>query len=193
MANLTKQKLRTQVLHSRAKRAEVGSDQSAKEYLKHDWTSFIVGQKVGCFASLPDEPNTFELRTHLAKLGYELFLPILAPGNSLIWAADLPPYEVNKFGIEQPASTDKDSVVATSALTTIIIPALAVDRLGNRLGRGGGFYDRTLAGLPKFAQGGPRRISLVFDDEVFDSLPTESHDCPVDLIVTPSRFIEVSS
>lgn len=193
MAHTSKQELRAQILNSRAMRVESRVDESADNYLKHDWARFIVGQKVGCYASLPDEPNTFELRKHLATLGYKLFLPILAPGNSLIWAADSPPYEVNKFGIEEPASIDQNSVVATSVLTTIIVPALAVDQVGNRLGRGGGFYDRALAGLPKFVQGGPIKICLVFDSEVLDLLPTEPHDCSIDLIVTPSRFIEVSS
>ena len=78
--------------------------------------------------------------------------------------------------------------VANDTIDLILVPALAVDRSGNRLGKGKGFYDRFLAECNH-----PKLIAVVFDDEVFDSIPTEPFDKPVDGVVTPSGWWLVQS
>jgi 5-formyltetrahydrofolate cyclo-ligase len=72
-------------------------------------------------------------------------------------------------------------VVATAAV--MLVPALAVDRRGRRLGRGGGFYDRT---LPLCARGA-RLVAVVRDDEVLDEVPDEPHDVPMTHVLTPGE------
>jgi 5-formyltetrahydrofolate cyclo-ligase len=64
-----------------------------------------------------------------------------------------------------------------------VVPALAVDREGVRLGRGAGFYDRSLG----LAHAAARLIAMVRDDELLDHLPAESHDVPMTHAVTPGR------
>jgi 5-formyltetrahydrofolate cyclo-ligase len=65
----------------------------------------------------------------------------------------------------------------------LLIPAAAVDRTGMRMGWGRGYFDRALASLE---EPGPA-FAVVFDDELLESVPSESHDRPVDGVVTPSR------
>ena len=65
----------------------------------------------------------------------------------------------------------------------VLVPALAVDRRGVRLGRGRGFYDRSLA----VAEPAARLIAMVRDEELLDELPSEPHDVPMTHVITPSR------
>jgi len=64
------------------------------------------------------------------------------------------------------------------------VPALAVDRSGHRLGRGGGFYDRWLPSTP-----GGSVLAVVFDEEVIEHVPREPHDRTVDAALTPSGVV----
>ncbi len=77
-----------------------------------------------------------------------------------------------------------DANIPPSAPDVIILPAVAVDRHGNRLGRGAGWYDRLLANYPSAIS-----ITPVYDVQLLDSIPHEAHDRLVDIIVTPSRTI----
>lgn len=70
--------------------------------------------------------------------------------------------------------------------TTVLLPALGVSRTGVRIGRGAGYYDRSLGAFTG------RRVAVVYDDEVVDSLPAEPTDVPVDAALTPSGLIEFS-
>ena len=71
--------------------------------------------------------------------------------------------------------------------SVIILPLLAFDASGARLGRGGGHYDRTLAGLRKKYH--VRAIGLAFDEQMVEKCPVEPHDAPLDMVVTPTRII----
>jgi 5-formyltetrahydrofolate cyclo-ligase len=71
--------------------------------------------------------------------------------------------------------------------SVIILPLLAFDATGARLGRGGGHYDRTLAGLRKKSH--LRAIGLAFDEQMVEKCPVEPHDAPLDMVVTPMRAI----
>lgn len=88
-------------------------------------------------------------------------------------------------GIEEPTGspTTLDSVQA------IIIPALAATTAGERLGQGGGHYDRALEHVPRHADGGPLLIGLVFDGEVYEKAtwPVEQHDVRLDIVVQVQR------
>ena len=70
-------------------------------------------------------------------------------------------------------------------IDVVLVPAVAFDRRGYRLGYGGGFYDRFLARLPE----GPLRIGVAFDEQLIDEVPAEAHDEPVDLVVTPGAVL----
>jgi 5-formyltetrahydrofolate cyclo-ligase len=110
-------------------------------------------------------------------------------GNTLAWGYDDDALTQNSYGILEPTISQID----LSSAGAIIIPALRVGLNGTRLGRGAGYYDRALANLLPHRQGGPLRICLVFDDEVDDSVPSESHDASIDVIVTPTAVTWVAT
>ncbi len=85
------------------------------------------------------------------------------------------------FGVMEP----RDSAIAAdgSPFDLILVPGMAFDRSGGRLGRGKGYYDRYLAAASGFKAG------VCFDDQVVGEIPREAHDVPMDALVTPSGII----
>jgi len=76
--------------------------------------------------------------------------------------------------------------VPLTQIDVVLVPGLAFDRFGNRLGRGKGYYDRFLRRLPT----GTLTIGLAFDGMIHDQIPHDKNDCPVNMIVTESRMFE---
>lgn len=119
----------------------------------------------------------------------EVFLPVLhpdAPGHLLFqrYTAASPMIR-NRYGIPEP-ELDPSQVLPHDALDIICTPLVAFDGAGNRLGMGGGYYDRTLAGWHD--QGvGPRPLGLAHDCQQVDEVPQEQWDVPLPEIITPSR------
>lgn len=91
-----------------------------------------------------------------------------------------------KFGVPEPA---EGPVWPVEDIDLIIVPALAYDRGGARLGRGGGFYDRLLS------EPGARAITcgLGFSEQLIDKLPADKHDQPVDILVTDTEVLRFAN
>ncbi|MER6115610.1 5-formyltetrahydrofolate cyclo-ligase [Streptomyces sp. NPDC001743] len=141
---------------------------------------------VAAYVSVGREPGTRALLDALRSRGVRVLLPVLLADNDLDWA----PYEGAESlrkagrGLLEPAGKrlGPDAVLAAEA---VLLPGLAVDTRGMRLGRGGGSYDRVLARLAA-AGAHPALIVLLYDDEVAARVPEEPHDHPVDAVVTPA-------
>ena len=187
MVSRSKDTVREQSISARSARSSAEISAAGIAIANHDWAAMCPGQLVTCFVSMATELPTTEIRTKLRELGKDVALPIMKPGRALAWGFDGTDLVKNNYGIFEPAPAEIDIAKASA----ILIPALRVGRDGSRLGRGAGYYDRALAKVPTHDAGGPIRICLVFDDEVDDSVPSEPHDAPVDLIVTPSQVIYV--
>lgn len=141
---------------------------------------------VAAYLSVGDEPPTRELVAALADAGVRVLLPVIDAAG-LDWAAysgdtDLAP---GPLGIVEPTGSRLGSAGLASA-TVVIVPALAVDRRGNRLGRGRGFYDRALAGVTVPV------VAVLYDDELVDAIPSEPHDRRVDAVLQPQGFTSSS-
>jgi len=143
---------------------------------------------VACYLSRPEEPDTQPLITACQARGLGVLVPILGasayPGDPMTWAllqAD-DPVERGPFGIAQPQTVVSMPV---EQVQVMIIPALAVDAAGNRLGQGGGYFDRALSGIRSWQSGGPLRMGWVFADEFLPALPAQDHDERIDVVVTP--------
>ncbi len=95
--------------------------------------------------------------------------------------------QTNRFGIEEPA-LDCTGVIPVAELDVILMPLVGFDADGNRLGMGGGFYDRTLAQRHRWPAR-PALIGIAHDCQQVESLPVASWDVPLDAIVTPSQVI----
>lgn len=96
------------------------------------------------------------------------------------------PLERGPFGVLEPVA---DARTVTPDL--VLVPLVAADRTGGRLGYGKGYYDRTLAGLR--AAGRVRAIGLAFDEQLVDAIGVESHDQPLDWIITPTEVIKIGN
>ncbi|WP_211198937.1 5-formyltetrahydrofolate cyclo-ligase [Phytoactinopolyspora limicola] len=139
---------------------------------------------VAAYVSVGDEPGTGPLIEELSERGIDILLPVLQPDFDLDWAPYRGPSALVKAsrGLLEPAgpTAGPESVLEVDA---VILPALAVDRRGTRLGQGGGCYDRVLARLG----GSKPAYVLLHDGELLDMpIPREPHDVPVDTVVTPS-------
>lgn len=88
----------------------------------------------------------------------------------------------NRFGIEEPDCTQEKSIAIT-ALDLMFLPLVTFDKNGNRLGRGAGYYDRTLASLQHSAKK-PLLIGIAYEFQRVDTLPAETWDIPLNLVVT---------
>jgi 5-formyltetrahydrofolate cyclo-ligase len=130
--------------------------------------------RVAAYASIGTEPPTGAV---LAAL-HHVLLPVLGTDGDLDWAAgtDLAP---TARGLLEPTGPPLGSN-AIAECDVVLVPALAVDREGNRLGRGGGSYDRALRRATGLT------IAVLYDGERVESLPVEAHDIPVRAVVTPS-------
>ena len=147
-----------------------------------------TARTVAAYASYSIEPGTGPLRAALRSRGIRVLLPVLLPDNDLDWVedrADTLAGDLCAVSTALPAALLGPEAVSTADL--VVCPATAATPDGDRLGKGGGSYDRVLARLD------PRAlvVALVYDDEVAAALPTQSHDRPVDVVVTPTRTLRV--
>ncbi len=136
---------------------------------------------VAAYFSTASEPSTDELLDELWSRDIQVLTPKVE-GNSLIWidTERSTPLEYGPYGIREAQS---ELLVDLSQAQAILIPALAIDPMGHRLGQGGGYYDRALSQFTS----PPLLIAVVHDDEDQRDIPVESHDARVDVVVTDSR------
>lgn len=131
-----------------------------------------------------DEPGSPELLDGLVHRGCRVLLPVVASLRPLQWAEYTGAGSLQRgpLGLFEPTGPLLGCAAITTAVL-VLVPALAVDRTGVRLGRGGGHYDRT---LPMATPGTPL-VAIVRDDEVLAALPVQPHDIPVTAALTPGR------
>ena len=141
---------------------------------------------IAAYYSLSSEPDTHGLVYALWKRGGYVLLPLLRPDADLDWASYEGPDSLRPGprGLAEPGEPPR-GMDAVARADLVLVPALAVDRGGVRLGRGGGSYDRALA---RVAPGIPT-IALLYDGELLDEVPADDHDQRVRLVARPSAGI----
>ena len=147
-----------------------------------DFLKVPPGTIVSGFAAIRDEINPAGLLTWLHAEGFRLALPVMVgKGLPLLMRAWAPGdvMEPAQWGIAEPLE-DKPEVEPD----VVLVPLLAFDVLGHRLGYGGGFYDRTLAKLK--AKKPVVAIGIGYDEQRVDAVPVESYDQRLDWVLTPS-------
>jgi 5-formyltetrahydrofolate cyclo-ligase len=130
------------------------------------------GFVVAAYVSTGSEPGSGPLIEALARAGARVIVPVLLADRDLDWATTDDPQ--TSLGVD-----------AIADASVVLVPALAVDRSGHRLGRGGGSYDRALTRVSP----GQTVLAVVHDVEVLDAIPVEEHDRPVDGALTPSGVL----
>ena len=145
---------------------------------------------VAAYVSVGSEPGTLALLDALRARGVQVLLPALLPDNDLDWGAYTGEDSLarvqhgGKMALFEPVGERLGPDAVTTA-DVVLLPGLAVDARGMRLGRGGGSYDRVLTRLER-AGADPALVVLLYDTEVVERVPAEAHDRPVGAVVTPS-------
>ena len=141
---------------------------------------------IAAYYSVGAEPDTRGLVYALWKRGTYVLLPLLRPDGDLDWASYEGPDSLvpGPRGLAEPGEPPRGADAVARA-DVVLVPALAVDRAGHRIGRGGGSFDRALARV------GPLIpvIALLYDDELVGRVPVEPHDVPVRSAVRPGHGV----
>jgi 5-formyltetrahydrofolate cyclo-ligase len=144
------------------------------------WAQLHHHTTVAAYLAVGSEPATAPLLDQLRDGGVRVLLPVM-DGPTLTWAAYSGALAAGPLGINEPVGP-RLGADAILDVDVVIAPALAVDRHGNRLGRGRGYYDRALAKVTAPI------IAIVYDDELLAEVPTEGHDRRVTGVLRPAGF-----
>lgn len=145
------------------------------------WRPVRDAATVAAYVSVGSEPGTGLLLDALVAAGKRVLLPVLRPDNDLDWGLYTGPAGIVKAvrGLYEPAGA-RLGLDAVRTADMVFVPGLAVSPTGDRLGRGGGSYDRSLARVPP---GTPLAV-LLYDDEVGLTVPRDPHDVRVGFALT---------
>lgn len=150
------------------------------EALEHS-AAFVVAERILMYHSLPDELPTVEFIDKWSGKK-QIFLPRVNGVNLELLPYDRSRMHIGAFQIEEP---DGEDPVPVEQMELIVVPGVAFDRRGNRVGRGKGFYDRLLQETKATT------IGIGFDFQLFDEVPAEPHDAPLDCIITETSRIAI--
>lgn len=112
-------------------------------------------------------------------------IPVYNEASKMYEMAEITPstdFILGHYGIREPVSP---RLIPLNEIDIITVPGIAFDHTGNRLGRGGGFYDRMLSGFKG------SRIAVAFDFQMYDQIPIEPHDKPVNTVITEIKVLNV--
>ena len=186
MATTPKSLLRSELLAARRAVPEAVRQAESERFCSHLGETVDGADIVCAYVPIGPEPGSPEILDVLAGLCGTVLLPVARTGPdgehlALQWGRyDRGSLVAGPFGTREPAGPWlPPSAVATAGV--VLVPALAVDRNGVRLGRGGGFYDRSLGRC----RPGTRVVAMVRDSELVDELPGDPHDVPVTHALTP--------
>lgn len=143
-------------------------------------------RRAGCLAiyvSVRNEVRTHSLIESALGSGKRIAVPVALPNRMLVHREirNLTELMPSPLGLMEP-SGETGSVVPPCAFDVIVVPGLAFDRTGNRIGFGAGYYDRFLSLTPAI------KIGLAFDFQLFDRLPADPRDVSMDLVITESEI-----
>lgn len=187
---LQRQEIRQQVRHLRRAMTDEQQAQAAEQLaeLALNYAPLSAARNIALFLSVDGELNTRPLIARLWHLKKAVYLPVLhpfSPGNLLFlrYSPDTPLLP-NKLRIPEPP-LDIRQLITLDQLDLMLVPLVAFDQHGQRLGMGGGFYDRT---LQNWRQHGFLPVGLAHDCQQVDSLPVAEWDVLLPAVMTPSKL-----
>ena len=147
---------------------------------------FATAPRLLVYVSKETEVDTHGLIQQLLAMGRQVCVPWFDSERERYVASALHDFgqdlATGKFGILEP-KPEAVRPVASEGIDAALVPGLAFDETGNRLGRGRGYFDRLLQDL------GGATIALAYDFQVVPEVPVEAHDTPLDFVVTENRVI----
>ncbi len=149
---------------------------------------FVDGALIAGFYPRSDEINILPLLESLSKQGAKLCLPRINEDNNI----DFHEYEIGEKLIAAPFGLlEPDESRAVVCPDIILVPLLAFDSKGNRIGYGKGHYDKAISKLALNQK--TTLIGIAFDEQEFDEIPAEAHDQKLNYLLTPSGFRNLSN
>lgn len=144
---------------------------------------FANASTVGCYMALPREVRLDAVMEQCRRTGKTVTVPAWRLDSKTYGMARLDPGAAmtsGLLGIAEPASPEW-----VESVDLVLVPGVAFDTHGRRLGRGGGYYDRILSGLDRRTM----MVGVAFDFQVVSRVPVEAHDVRVDVVVTETRCL----
>lgn len=190
-----KASLRSEIRRQRQQRSERRLAEHAQALRDHvlQLPSVDAAKCVSVYASRPHEPGTLPLIEALHQRGVRVLIPVLGDGLQRGWALYGGADDLVERAPGRPPEPSSDFLPsdALNEADVVVVPALAVDTSGTRLGQGGGWYDRVLSDV----RDGIPVVALTFTGEVHDAgtapLPREAHDMGVAGVITPDGYQEL--
>jgi len=188
---LEKTAIRKQILKKSKCLADEKKEIAESKMLKHlkNWDLFEQAQSIHIFISKNNEPNTFQIIDFCWKLGKQISVPCVMTDTDDLFHSKLSSFRnlsKGPFGVLEPSHTERIESTPES-FDIIIIPGVAFDRHGGRIGHGKGFYDKFLPQTKAY------RLALAFDFQVLEKIPLEKHDESVHGILTESGIIMIDN
>ena len=188
---LDKKKTRQRVLQQRRAFSATEKTPAEQRMLKflQSWEIFRQAKTIHIFISKTDEPDTVPIIECAWESGKTVAVPCVVPDSFELFHSQLKSFEdlsSGALGVLEPSPEGRIAMNPES-FDLVIIPGVAFDRQGGRLGYGKGYYDRFLEQTAAF------RLALAFNFQVLEKVPTEKHDVPMNGILTESGIIEVNN
>lgn len=176
---------RRQALDDGSQRSDVIHRRLLAEFPIREDTTWLI------YVSLRNEVKTMGILEEVLQKKGQVVVPYCLSNNELglFLLSDLQQLEQGSFGIREPiAALRAERTVSPDTLDIVVMPGVAFDRRGNRIGYGKGYFDRLLKKL----RGDCTKVGLAFDCQIFAEIPIEEHDLPVDHLITETQSIRCS-
>jgi len=150
---------------------------------------FVDAEAVMLFASFRTEVDTFPIIEKALQEGKKVALPRVNKSEGMLelyYIESIEQLEPGYMKIKEPVPAPERIALAED-MEIIVLPGVAFDEKGGRIGYGGGYYDRLLDSLKKV----PLLIAVAYEEQIVDEIPVEQHDKRVQIIITEKRIIEV--
>lgn len=180
----------------RSQLSEAGQEEATQALARHSGPLLEevfdgVPGTVAAYLSLGAEPGTAQLLELLVEKGYDVVVPVCESAYRLSWTHWSPDVELApspRSWVSEPVGP-RIEFDDLPPVGLVLVPALVLDRKGNRMGQGGGYYDRFLAGL-YLNPNRPATVGVVHAHEVVEpgTFECDPHDMPIDGVLTPGEF-----
>jgi len=179
-----KKRIRELMLAKRRLLSAAWVEQMSRQICEHvlSWPLYQKAETIMCYLALPDEPQTDALVRAALAGGKQVCVPCLRKQEFGVMDAaainDLDDLEVGRLGLKEPRKKNR-RLVDPQAIDLILVPGVAFDNAGNRLGRGAGYYDRFLARATSATLAG-----MLWQFQIVDAIPATGHDIPMEYLIT---------
>ena len=154
-----------------------------------NWEIFKKAGVIHIFISKPDEPDTRLIIEHCWSSGKKIAVPVILPDTFDLFHSEIKSFDDLVSGMHgtQEPSPERRIKINPESFDLVIVPGVAFDRQGGRLGHGKGYYDRFLELTSAF------RLGFTFDCQLLETVPTELHDVPMNAILSESGIVETNT